>query len=75
MSRVGKDEDAPKAKIGKSLFLTILGLIISGESEMVKAVDYVTGMLLDDTINQLLEMSNEWFGRTKKQETWRWDWD
>jgi hypothetical protein len=46
-------EDVPTTKMGKSLFTTILGTLVSGASEMVSAVDYVTGMLLDDTVNLL----------------------
>jgi hypothetical protein len=48
------------------VFVFDTGKITSGGVEMQTAVDYVTGILLDDPCNLLLEIINDWLGKTPK---------
>jgi hypothetical protein len=48
--------------IGFTLFSQILSAIVSGDSKMLRAVDYVTSLLLNDCCNLLLEIINKLIG-------------
>ena len=47
---------SPARPIGFTLFTQILSAIVSGDSKMLRAVDYVTSLLLNDCCNLLLEI-------------------
>ncbi|CAB9519427.1 unknown protein [Seminavis robusta] len=71
----GDDVDRPNWKpIGRTLFMEILSLVVSGDSGMLTAVDYVTSMLLHDTCNLLLRIIGDMLasdqGIVEKFTTW-----
>jgi len=53
---------SPARPIGFTLFTQILSAIVSGDSKMLRAVDYVTSLLLNDCCNLLLEIINVLIG-------------
>jgi hypothetical protein len=59
------DEDRPTLKpLGKTLFMEILNKVVSGDSRMLTAVDYVTGYLVHDTCNILLRIIRDLLSHT-----------
>jgi hypothetical protein len=60
------DPEAPPHQIGFTVYSQILARISSGDSEMLRAVDYVTSLLLHDSCNALLEIIKELVGQRDK---------
>ena len=62
------EDDRPTSNpLGKTLFMDILSNIVSGDSRMQKAVDYVTGLLLHDTCNILLRLIKDLLGSNQNK--------
>jgi hypothetical protein len=60
LDRFFEDKDWLLSKpLGRSVFMEILNHVVSGDSRMLTAVDYVTGLLLHDTCNILLRIIKE----------------